>query len=213
MYVIAGMCSTIDRYCCSVKRRVSSVRCRSIATPSAPAVARSAPISTADQVRSSRASSKPRNPHQSGPTKTGTARTLPTPSRERTRCSHSGSSPTGPCTSPRRPSTSIQREKSGANGCRWFSGSSKIRPTPSASHSHAEVHPQPTVRPTGVLEQVRARHGRSAAEVLEHLIDPIVPGLVPQEALVGERDGTEDGLSDSGRSLHLPDISAERAPS
>ena len=75
----------------------------------------------------------------------------------------------------------------------------------------AQVHPQPSIGPTRVLEEVRARHGRSGAEVREHLIDPIVPGLVPQEALVGERDGTEDGLSDSGRSLHLTHISAKRS--
>jgi hypothetical protein len=35
---------------------------------------------------------------------------------------------------------------------------------------------------------------------------------IAHEAFGGERDGSEDGLSDSGRSLHLPRISAVRPP-
>ena len=152
----------MDRYCCSVNRRVSSVRCRSIAD--AQRTGRRAQraglhVGPAALVATW---SNPRNPHHSEPRKTGTAKTLATPSPVSTRRSTSGSSLTHPWTSPRRPSTSIQREKSGAYGCRWFAGSSKIWPTTVGVPFEAEVHPQASVGTARVLEEVGARDGRGA---------------------------------------------------
>ena len=156
MYVTAGMCSTIDRYCCSVKRRVSSVRCRSIATP-APRPwlgGRRSPPRTTDVPLV--LSSNPRNPHQSGPTKTGTARTLPTPSADRTRRSHSGARPRSRAPRPGGPAPrSIERSRArtGAGGSR--------------DHRRSGRRPRHPIRRGGPSTAVRPDHACSGRGMRE----------------------------------------------
>jgi hypothetical protein len=66
----------------------------------------------------------------------------------------------------------------------------------------AKIHPEASVRLTSVLEDIGTGGAHADPKVLEHLVDPIVPGLVSQEAFGGERNGAEDGLSTRSRSLH-----------
>ena len=108
--------------------------------------ARSAPISTSDHPPVSRVI-EPQEPPPSGAEEDGhgddaadsLCRTGPAARTP-------GARPPSPCTSPRRPSTSIHREKSGANGCRCVLGIFEDPPDALGVPFEAEIHPQPSVR-------------------------------------------------------------------
>ena len=156
------MCSTIERYCCSVKRMVSSARwsldrraeraCRRPQRVDLDVRPRPPPV----------ASSNPEEPPPFGAHEDrdgqhaadALGRKHPALAVRQLRDRRPGSPR-------RRPSTSIQREKSGAYGCRWFVGVLEDLTRRLGVPFGAQVHPQPAVGAPGVLEEVGA--GRAAA--------------------------------------------------
>ena len=87
---------------------------RPTAALSACATARNASMSAEDHTRGRAQSSSPMKPHHSPPATMGTTRMDAAPSPPSTRCSDAGICATRPCTTSPEPSSSIQREKSGA---------------------------------------------------------------------------------------------------
>ncbi len=192
---MAGSCSIIARNRRSAARPSRSATSRSMAAPSAPAAARSASVSTADHSRPAWQSSKPRKPHHSRPTKTGTMQCVTTLSDSSISRSMSGESATAPTMTAPLPRISIHRAKVGAYGNRWFSASSNRVGASGAHHSNRRS----IVSRPASSRTFWNRYARSASaarpEAFEDLVDPVGPQVVAQEAFGGEGDGAQHGLT------------------